>query len=241
MPVPAASTTPSDAAPLESAWGGLIRRLRGRPRQGVQVTRTWEMMGNQYGGYAVDASLLSSESVIYSFGIGEDVSFDLAMIERFGATVHGFDPTPRSVAWVESQDLPREFVLHALGLANYDGTASFDPPLDPTHISHTLLERKQSRGGKVTVPVKRLSTIARELGHRAVDVLKMDIEGAEYGVIEQLAAEDLPVRQLLVEFHHHLPEVRLRDTERALDQLNRLGFRVFHISATGREFSLVRP
>lgn len=201
--------------------------------------RSWEMMGNEYGGYAVDPTLLGADSVVYSFGIGEDVSFDLAMIRRFSLRVHAFDPTPRSLAWARAQNLPPELELHDLGLADYDGTASFDPPLDPTHISHTLLSRKDSRGDKVTVQVQRLSTIATRLGHEHIDVLKMDVEGAEYGVIEKLGAEGIFVRQLLVEFHHQLPEVSLRTTEQAIERLNDLGFRIFHVSSTGREFSFV--
>ena len=30
--------------------------------------------------------------MVYSFGVGQDISWDLAMIERFGVTVHAFDP-----------------------------------------------------------------------------------------------------------------------------------------------------
>lgn len=240
MTAPDSALVPELPAGLGAFWGGLVRRLRRHPRQGVQLALSWEMMGNTYGGYAVDPSLLGAHSVVYSFGIGEDLSFDLALIERFGLQVHAFDPTPRSIAWARAQTLPSQLLLHELGLADYDGTASFDPPLDPTHISHTLLERKQSRGDKVTVQVRRLATIARELGHTSLDVLKMDIEGAEYGVIEKLEEEGVTIRQLLVEFHHHLPEVALSTTEGAIDRLNDLGFRIFHVSATGREFSLLR-
>lgn len=35
---------------------------------------------------------------------------------------------------------------------------------------------------------KSLATIARELGHARIDLLKMDIEGYEYGVFESLFA-----------------------------------------------------
>ena len=41
---------------------------------------------------------LGSDSIVYSFGVGEDVTFDLALIDRYGMTVHAFDPTPKSIA-----------------------------------------------------------------------------------------------------------------------------------------------
>ena len=39
----------------------------------------------------------------------------------------------------------------------------------------------------------------RELGRDHIDVLKMDIEGSEYGVLEDVLYLD--IRQLLVEVH----------------------------------------
>lgn len=36
----------------------------------------------------------------------------------------------------------------------------------------------------VEIPVKKLSTIMDELNHQKTEILKMDIEGAEYDVIE---------------------------------------------------------
>lgn len=218
----------------------LRRRLRGMPWQSVQTRVPMEKIGSDYGGYWVCPEGLGPDSVVYSFGIGEDISFDLGMIERFDVTVHAFDPTPRSLAWVKQQDPPPQLVIHGFGLADYDGTASFAPPVDPTHISHTVLERKNASGPNITVDVKRLGTVMRELGHDHVDVLKMDIEGAEYGVVEDLAREGHAVRQLLLEYHHHLPGVPLRRTEASIRRLNAAGFRIFDVSPTGRELSLIR-
>jgi FkbM family methyltransferase len=219
--------------------GALRRRLRGMPWQTVQVDVPMEKLGSEYGGYWVCPDGLDSESVVYSFGIGQDVSFDLAFIERFGAKVHAFDPTPKSIAWVKEQKLPARFVLHEYGLADYDGSASFAPPEDPEHVSHTVLEREKSSGPRIQVEVKRLDTVMATLGHDHVDVLKMDIEGAEYGVISHLVRVKKPPRQVLLEFHHHLEGVPLSRTERAISQLNDAGYRIFHVSDTGRELSLI--
>ena len=40
----------------------------------------------------------------------------------------------------------------------------------------------------------------RELGHDAIDLLKIDIEGAEYEVLSDLVASRIPVRAICVEF-----------------------------------------
>ena len=122
------------------------RELAGRdPRTRVQTRVATEYLGSDYGGFVVHPDPLTADSVVYSFGIGDDVSFDLAIIERFGARVHGFDPTPRSADWVASQDLPERFVFQRLGLAHYDGAASFTPRRKTRRTSRSRSPRGPAR------------------------------------------------------------------------------------------------
>jgi FkbM family methyltransferase len=226
---------------LGNAGAAIRRRLSGMPLQSVQVEVSMQKLGSEYGGYWVCPEGLGAESVVYSFGIGEDVSFDLAFIARFGAEIHAFDPTPRSIAWARAQNLPSGFVLHEYGLADYDGVARFSPPENPEHVSHTVLRRDNASGPPVEVQVKRLETVMKELGHDHVDVLKMDVEGAEYGVVEELCRGGVRPKQILLEYHHHLEGVPLWKTERSIRRLNGAGYRIFHVSDTGRELSLILP
>lgn len=41
--------------------------------------------GNGYGGFYVNPDLLNSSSIVYSIGIGEDISFDLDVIKTIRA------------------------------------------------------------------------------------------------------------------------------------------------------------
>lgn len=209
----------------------------------VRVKVPMVRIGSDYGGWAIQAGSLHAGSVVYCFGIGEDVTFDVGLIERFGCTVHGFDPTPRSIDWVKAQQkagkIPAKFVLHEYGLAAHDGEVSFFAPDNPAHVSHTMVEGA-TKGRKITVPVKRLSTIMRELGHASLDLLKMDIEGAEYAAVEDLVGERLPIRQLLVEYHHRFASIGNSKTQASLDLLNANGYRLFCISESAEEYSFVR-
>lgn len=180
-------------------------------------------------------------AVVYSFGVGEDIGFDLSLIARFGVTVHAFDPTPKSIAWVKGQAVPARFVLHEVGIAAFDGRATFFPPKNPRHVSHTMLDRAATRSCAITVEVRRLTTLMGELGHDRVDLLKMDIEGAEYEVLEDILRSDIPVGQLLVEFHHRFPGVGVAKTRRAVEQLNAAGYRIFAAAASGKEYGFIRP
>ncbi|MGC2298446.1 MAG: hypothetical protein WA476_06560, partial [Acidobacteriaceae bacterium] len=58
------------------------------------------LLGTVYGGWTIAPDLLNANSVMFSFGVGNDISFDLATIERFGMTVHGFDPSPEAIRWI---------------------------------------------------------------------------------------------------------------------------------------------
>ena len=215
--------------------------LRRRVHLKSRVSCEQLQLGTEYGGYAVCPTGLDGRSVVYSFGVGCDVSFDQALIAARGVTVHAFDPTPRSIEWLKTQALPDSFVFHPWGIADFDGVARFHAPKDPTHVSHTLLEAGNVGTGTVEVPVFRLRTIMDKLGHERIDILKMDIEGAEYGVLADLLGSGVPIAQILIEFHHGRSGVPLSTTQAAVDQLERAGFRAFHESPSGYEFSFLRP
>jgi hypothetical protein len=55
-------------------------------------------LGTTYGGWIipVDAGL-TADSICYSAGAGEDISFDCALVERFHCQVRVIDPTPRVI------------------------------------------------------------------------------------------------------------------------------------------------
>jgi FkbM family methyltransferase len=198
-----------------------------------------ERLGSAYGGYAVCPGRLNESSVVYSFGVGLDVSFDEALIAQYRVMVHAFDPTPRSIAWLESRSNSDHFVFHAWGIADFDGTATFYPPDDPKHVSHTIVPRGRSSGARFQGPVLRLRTTMERLGHDHIDLLKMDVEGAEYSVLRDMLASDIPIGQILVEFHHHDPDIPFMATQEAIDELERAGFAVFHGDPRGYEFSLI--
>ena len=82
-------------------WLGLCTRIGG-----VQTTARTFRAGTGYGGCVCSMESMGPESVVYSVGTGEDLSFDLAIIERFGCAVHGFDPTPKTVDSLMRLDLP---------------------------------------------------------------------------------------------------------------------------------------
>ncbi|MBI3584682.1 MAG: FkbM family methyltransferase [Nitrospinae bacterium] len=203
----------------------------------IQVKCEKVRFGNDGASWCIHPDSLSDDSVIYSFGIGEDISFDLELIQTFNASVHAFDPTPRSIELIKNREVPEKFVLHEYGIANYDGKANVFPPQNPNHISHTIVDRGVHNRPAIEVQVHRLNTIMAMLGHKKIDLLKMDIEGMEYQVIEDFLTSGVQAEQMCVEFHHRWPEIGVHQTKRVIEKLNLAGFKIIDISPTGEEYT----
>ena len=197
-------------------------------------------LGNTNSAWTICPKFLNETSVVYSFGIGYDVSFDLEIINHFDLKIFAFDPTPKSIEWVKKQNLPKQFMLIECGLAGFDGKAKFHPPENPDYVSATMLDRETTEDEAYKVEVKRLKTIMTELGHKELDLLKMDIEGAEYDVIDDIINGGIKPGQILIEFHHRFKNVGVNKTIEAVNKLRKYGYGVFHVSKTGEEISFIQ-
>ena len=199
-------------------------------------------LGSKHCGWNVAVDYLKNDLTVLSFGLGEDISFDFVLADQYKSIVHGFDPTPRSIAWVKSQELPNSFKLHEYGLADFNGSIEFYPPENPDHISYTTVNRPASASSStdsINVPVKTITTIMNDLQLKRIDILKMDIEGSEYGVLNDLLVTDIRPQQLLVEFHHRFPEIGMAKTKNIIYQLRNEGYRIFSISENAEEYSFI--
>ena len=72
----------------------------------------------------------------------------------------------------------------------------------PLQIQLTDSRSSMSRGLS-SFQVKKLSTIMKELGHKWVDVLKIDIEGNEWPVLEAMIADKAPFMFTQMQVGHH--------------------------------------
>jgi hypothetical protein len=68
----------------------------------------------------------------------------------------------------------------------------------------------------------------------------MDVEGSEYEIIDTILDMNNKPSQLLVEFHHRFPNIGFEKTINAIKNLNKIGYRVFSVSKTGRELGFIQ-
>ncbi len=197
-------------------------------------------LGNKNASWTIANQLIMPNSIVYSLGVGTDLSFDLKLIEKFNVTVHAFDPTPKSISWLNEQLLPDKFHFYPYGIADFCGEIEFTLPSNSNHVSGSIENHLGSTGKTIQVPVKDLITIMGELNHNHIDILKMDIEGAEYDVIDHIINNKIEVKQLLVEFHHRFPKIGIQKSKKAIRDLKQAGYKIFHISNNGEEYSFIK-
>jgi hypothetical protein len=153
--------------------------------------------------------------VVYSFGINHQWSFDLAAVAK-GCEVHSFDPTIIVLPYDTQPELvssrcaaerrKRGRTSHTKdNMANANGALCAPNPSPHIHFHDWGLYGADTDLPGIG-PVKRLSTIMRELGHAHVDILKADIEGGEWAAFGALGGEQMAllassVSQLMLEIH----------------------------------------
>ncbi len=181
---------------------------------------------------------LNSQSIVYSGGVGRDTSFERGLVRQFGCSVVLIDPSPtgRETMALPENRIP-QFTFLPVALSGGCGTLKLAPPKYPEEGSWF-----QDAGGAdaIEVPCEDLATLMQKNGHQHIDLLKIDIEGAEYAVLDSLLAKRLPVSQVLVEFHHDiLPGIKRWKTVRAILKLIAAGYQL--VDQEGANHTFLRP
>ncbi|MDQ3017775.1 MAG: FkbM family methyltransferase [Bacteroidota bacterium] len=196
--------------------------------------------GSSYGGFFIIPTLLQSSSIVYSFGIGKDISFDEKVINEHGCNIYAFDPTPNSIKWIAGQKLSPLFQFHPYGISVHTGVATFYLPANPKYVSGSLNQDNTTpENVAVEVQMQSLNDICQKFGHTHIDVLKMDIEGAEYDVLENILSLPITIDQICVEFHDRNTTSSLPKSKATTALLKQYGYEIYAASISFEEVSFV--
>ena len=169
-------------------------------------------------------SLIESKGVVLDCGANHGV-FSRWISENTNAVVHAFEPNPNLYT-----DLPKldRVQFHSLALGDAAGLLKFHLSEDDQSSS---LHYNHKSGRSIDVEVVSLETWAQSKNIRSIELLKLDIEGAEIGVLLK-ASEDFlrKKKQICVEFHEsHHPE-DLPEVLKVIERLKGLDFYVCKFS-----------
>jgi len=212
------------------------------PRVPVNLGVAQEFHGSEYGGWSIPAGSLGPDSVIVDVGLGEDISFSTSLIDRYQCSIHGFDPTPRAIDYVEKLAYPN-FLLYKFGVASRSGPALFYLPHNELHVSGSLTRSNHTGLHEIEVNLVTLDDVTTFVGSERIDLLKLDIEGAEYELLmdERFDRHSPRIGILCIEFHHRWPNHGAKATERVVKRLHELGFICIWVNGTtNEEFTFVR-
>ena len=179
-----------------------------------------ERLGSDYGGWWCDPDLVSPGDFVIDAGVGLDVSFAKELINRRDVRVVGIDPGYYALRFVAEQALPNYlFVLGAVSPNGSGVTMYRDLGSESCYPDH---EQMRPIVEAHKVPGVSIVELVKELEPKLV---KMDIEGAEYGVYRQCFG----VKQVLIEFHHgRVRRFTEKDTNSAVKEFLDYGYKILH-------------
>uniref|UniRef100_A0AAQ4RLD3 Methyltransferase like 24 n=2 Tax=Gasterosteus aculeatus TaxID=69293 RepID=A0AAQ4RLD3_GASAC len=167
--------------------------------------------------YSLTRRIHSKHCRVYSFGLGADDRSLERSLARAGCEVHCFDPSQK-----QPHLLQGEMWLHRLSV-------------DWRDPNPAVVAQRQYAS------TKKLATILNDFGHREVDVLKADMESAEWKILENLILEGVldSVGQLLLEIHLHWAGFEVGGDDPTvvrywfslLKELEHANFRLFHVNS----------
>src|SRR3546814_6680237 len=98
----------------------------------------------------------------------------------------------------------KNFHFMPVGLWSEDATFRFYAPRDPTHVSHSIVNLQETES-YFEARCRSIASLMAELGHDRLDLLKVDVEGAEHEVIRSMLASGIRPTVLCMELDQ--PEI----------------------------------
>jgi FkbM family methyltransferase len=178
-------------------------------------------LGSSYGGWTIPVDLIEPSWVCYCVGAGGDISFDLELIRLYGVHVRAFDPVSDYVKEAQAQaGVEPRFSARCAAVATSDGPVRMQVTHDPQSRSVSSAGLYES-GEFIEVPGRTLPSLMAELDDERIDLLKLDIEGAEYALLPTLDMRALGVKIFATQLHH---TGSVRQARQLIGQLKEQGY-----------------
>lgn len=187
-------------------------------------------------GHTFVTDRLGPDSTVVDFGANKG-DFARGIIEQFGCRVFSVEASPDVHATIP--------VLPKLKTFCYAMTDKNEPVT--FHVSENSERSSFSQvnavaSHPVTVQGRSFDTFVTENGITSIDLLKMDIEGAEMPLLMTASDQSLGmVSQITIEMHDFTGAMTVADVRTLVERLERLGFRGIRFSNSNMDWLFVRP
>ena len=209
-------------------------------------------LGTNYGGWTIPTDInLNKDSIIYSGGVGEDISFDLLLSDKYDCNILLIDPTKRAnIHYTEvidyyntnvnkfTGDIQKDYLpiiknlkptfnkikYSDLGIWDKEDKLKFYKNKNPQYVSQSLIDGMFSNNYEI-IKTKSIKQIMEENKHTKIDLLKLDIEGAEIKVLEQMLKDEIYPTYLCIEFDLYLKQKDTNnETQNIITKLLNIGY-----------------
>lgn len=184
------------------------------------------------GDHGVPTALLGPGALVVDLGANRG-EFALTASNEFGATVLAVEPLPhlldRSVRQSPLIRVVEAAVTGEEGEVSLNLTEGLDASVLDSPCDRDLLQPE----GSTRVRSVTLVSLIREFELAEIDILKVDIEGAEIGLFDSLSDADLlAVKAITIEFHDWLYLELCEPVARIRARLRSLGFQEIRFALT---------
>ena len=207
---------------------------KNRIGRALYVNRIWEPEVTK----ALDEN---TKPGMVALDVGADIGYyTLNLARRVGlkGRVIAFEPIPDARQRLEENiDLNgyQNITISEYALGNQEGVVYLEDPFNKSRISLT----KSNGGSKdIKVTIKRMDDLINDLGLDRIDIVKMDIEGAEHEALrgmEQSLRKYKPV--LVIEVHKHYLPLFDSTTDDLRSWLSGLDYKIERIEEAGNQMS----
>ena len=155
------------------------------------------------GNYLLNKEFIKENSIIYTFGVGESISFEEILSDRFKSKVFCYDPTSLAVNYMKKKKYNKNLIYFKnYGIWNEDAKVKFfhqsKNDINNTGGSITNLFENQSYD---LLQCYKLKTLMHQNKHLKIDVLKLDIEGPVFDILENIINDEI-LKQIVVGFEY---------------------------------------
>lgn len=226
-----------------------------------------EKLGTDYGGWWIPKNIsLNEDSIVYSGGAGEDISFDLKLQDKYNCWIIIIDPTKRAIKHYEevkkfyndnnfkfTGNIQKDYIQNIknlninfnkiifldMGLYNKKDLLKFYKQDNPNYVSQSL-ENNMFGNNYDVVKVDTIKNIMNQLNHNNIDLLKLDIEGSECDVLDKMLDDNILPKYLCIEFDLLLKNKDFnKKTEKIGVRLKSFGYKILKNDNLNITFELI--